>query len=159
MSVNVNLGTPVPVTVAPLPNREGAASVIAPGTTFQEGMWCISPDQEFVLILQTGNMVLYEVIGAPPPVRVGASFTGRTLWRTDAPASTNAYFVVQTDGNLVIYISPGQSIWSSGTFGIAPIGLYLQDDGNLVMYTLTPVWATNTPIAEEKKSEAAVQSA
>jgi hypothetical protein len=54
--------------------------------------------------------------------------------------------IMQTDGNLVIYVS-GTAIWASGTAGTGSANyLAMQDDGNLVIYTSAgkAVWASGT---------------
>lgn len=141
--IEVTLGTQVTTYPSPTPTKN--VSVIAPNTKFESSnMWCSSPNSEFVLILQTdGNLVLYRVIGAPSKLAPEAKFMGRSLWATNT-MSKEDYFVIQNDGNLVIYDKRNKAIWNSGTAGVVPIGLYLQNDGNLVLYTLTPKWATNT---------------
>ena len=63
------------------------------------------------------------------------------------------YLWVNYNGNLVLYTSSGNVVWSSGTTvaGNEISGYYLsiQDDGNLVMYNQADqaVWATGTSIA------------
>ena len=56
-------------------------------------------------------------------------------------------FVVQPDGNLVIY-DGGDAAWSTGTDGksVPPFKLVMQGDGNLVMYDGKgeSTWASNT---------------
>lgn len=66
-------------------------------------------------------------------------------------------FIMQTDGNLVLYakseINPGPSgdgygrvLWNSGTWGNSVTGVYMQTDGNLVIYNTAgaAIWHTNT---------------
>lgn len=150
---------------------KGFATVIALDTKFTSNMWCISPNAQYIVVLQEdGNFVLYKVIGSPPIsgstsfegqaiwslaqqsidkwVTAG-QFEGQALWATGTDGNSGDYFVVQLDGNLVVYNSSGAPIWASNTCGVASIGLYLQNDGNLVLYTGTaekpvPAWASNT---------------
>lgn len=54
---------------------------------------------------------------------------------------------MQADGNLTIYDSRGECIWSSGTTGHSNAYLAAQDDGNLVIYTADQrkaVWNSGT---------------
>jgi hypothetical protein len=57
--------------------------------------------------------------------------------------SANKYhvFIMQTDGNLVLY-SLGKPTWNSGTVGRTVDGVIMQSDGNLVIYAPgnTAVW-------------------
>ncbi len=67
----------------------------------------------------------------------------------DVLHSQNGYFrfVVQLDGNLVIYDVYNNVIWNSGTQNVGLSKLIMQPDGNLVLYTKnnnSAVWATNT---------------
>ena len=43
-------------------------------------------------------------------------------------------FIMQTDGNLVLYDTSGQPHWASKTQGNPGAFLNVQDDGNLVVY-------------------------
>jgi len=43
-------------------------------------------------------------------------------------------FIMQTDGNLVLYDTSGQPHWASNTQGNPSAFLNVQDDGNLVVY-------------------------
>ena len=56
------------------------------------------------------------------------------------------FLILQSDGNLVLYTSTGQPVWSSKTTGRSATLLSLQTDGNLVLYTSTgqPVWSSKT---------------
>lgn len=55
-------------------------------------------------------------------------------------------FVMQADGNLVLY-APSGAIWSSNTHGSGANHLRMQGDGNLVIYNHAdrPVWQSGTP--------------
>jgi len=55
-------------------------------------------------------------------------------------------FVMQSDGNLVLY-APSGPIWASNTVGSGANHLRMQGDGNLVIYNGAdrPVWASGTP--------------
>lgn len=55
-------------------------------------------------------------------------------------------FVMQADGNLVLY-APSGAIWRTSTVGRGANHLRMQGDGNLVMYdgANRPIWASNTP--------------
>ncbi|MEW6736336.1 MAG: hypothetical protein AB1489_33900 [Acidobacteriota bacterium] len=146
-TVQVTLGPSAPYTFTTLvPGGGGPANLVLPNTTFtSNGMWYPSPNQEYVTILQTdGNLVLYQVIGTAPPLKQGVTFTGKALWATGTNNNQNDTFVVQNDGNLVVYNSKGSAIWASNTNGKVPVGLYLQNDGNLVLYQATPAWASGT---------------
>src|SRR5262249_40488188 len=103
---------PIIVTVPVTDPVTAPGGNIPPGTTFQQGQWAISPNSLYVLVLQfDGNLVLYQVMGAPPSPN--STFAGCALWATST--STGATFAVQTDGNLVVYDSNSTPIWASNT--------------------------------------------
>ncbi|HWO20648.1 MAG TPA: hypothetical protein VNO30_17890 [Kofleriaceae bacterium] len=121
---------------------------IPPGTTMQQGNWAISANNLYVLIMQTdGNLVLYQVVGAPPTP--GGSFAGYAIWATmtNSTSDPGATFAVQTDGNLVVYDANQNALWASGTANQAPPQeLSIQTDGNLVLYDTAGgvLWSTGT---------------
>ncbi len=89
--------------------------------------------------------------GAPAPVPDRLSNNGALL------ASKNQYlrsadgrfrFVMQQDGNLVLYGPTGHPLWASNTVGRGANRAVMQSDGNLVLYTSSgkPVWASNTEL-------------
>ncbi len=143
VTVEVTLGQPIPGTTQS--SYTGVkATVIRVGTeVLNEQMWCTSPNEEYVFIMQSdGNLVVYRVIGNPPPFQPGSKFNGKDIWSSGTVnAKAGRKFVVQADGNLVIYDKDNKSPWSSNTAGV-PGGLYVQDDGNVVLYKLVPSWAT-----------------
>jgi hypothetical protein len=64
-------------------------------------------------------------------------------------AMSLAQFIMQNDGNLVLYSTfAGRTrvCWASGTNGRGGIFVEYQQDGNLVIYnaSMRPVWASNT---------------
>lgn len=80
-----------------------------------------------------------------------------TYWIATAPNPNNRFFVLQSDGNLVMYDACGLNIcpvWDSGTpkgssknpSGNNPYHLILQNDKNLVLYDAlgTPLWNSGT---------------
>ncbi len=80
-----------------------------------------------------GNVVLYNV------------GSGRAVWSTGTNGRATEIFVMQADGNVVLY-GGGRALWSSGTSGRSGATLAVQDDGNLVVYAPgnRAVWASNT---------------
>jgi hypothetical protein len=136
-------GAPATVTVQVGSQITAPGGNIPPGTTFQQGQWAISSDNVYALVLQyDGNLVLYQVIGAPPSP--GSSFVGYAMWA--ASTSSGYTFAVQNDGNLVVYDVNKTPIWATMTNGIQPKCLSVQTDGNLVLYDVNgqPRWATGT---------------
>ena len=102
-----------------------------------------SPSDLFRLYLQSdGYVVIYDTT------------TGEPIWRTPNSNSGNK-FIVQIDGNLVLYDKNGVTVWSTGTVGFPYSELVLQDDGNLVLsgsnqalitfrgdYTKNKIWSS-----------------
>jgi len=66
---------------------------------------------------------------------------GQSLWSCDG----RFQFVLQTDGNLVLYMS-GTALFASNTVGSGAAVAVMQDDGNFVVYTSggTAVWSSAT---------------
>lgn len=56
---------------------------------------------------------------------------GRVIWSTARRKVSSSKFVVQSDGNAVLYGSDGKPIWSTNTTGVSARELLLTDDGNL----------------------------
>jgi hypothetical protein len=57
----------------------------------------------------------------------------------------NSVLVMQTDGNLVLYVN-FKPIWATNTFSNLPHKLLMQTDGNLVLYdnSMRPLWNSST---------------
>lgn len=55
-------------------------------------------------------------------------------------------FIVQDDGNVVLYDRNNKPLWASNTQNVAVKELIMQDDGNLVLYRHDNVaaWASGT---------------
>lgn len=71
---------------------------------------------------------------------------GSALWALGADGLDVEFCVMQSDGNLVLYLEgSGRAVWASGTNGNPGSFLVVQDDGNLVIYKPnSPIWATST---------------
>jgi hypothetical protein len=74
--------------------------------------------------------------------------TGEQLQSGQSLGSNNGCFnfVMQGDGNLVLYAKGGVPIWNAGTTGKQGNVLIMQGDGNLVIYApgSHPVWDSKT---------------
>ncbi len=107
-----------------------------------------SSDERFTFIFQQdGNLVLYD----------GESQVDETpLWASNTVGRFAKYCLMQDDngfgaqfaGNLVIYDTSNNPIWTSGSVVGGVLGK-LQTDGNFVIYDSgnNPLWATGTNIA------------
>lgn len=60
--------------------------------------------------------------------------SGRALWSSRTNRSGADRAVMQGDGNLVVYTANGTAKWSSGTWGHGGAWLAVQNDGNVVVY-------------------------
>jgi hypothetical protein len=73
---------------------------------------------------------------------------GETLSPGQSIRSENGLyeFIMQTDGNLVLYNTENVALWNSGTNGKPVTMCIMQGDGNLVLYQSGPTadWASNT---------------
>ncbi len=119
-------------------------------------LWATSTFQrDATMVMQgDGNLVIYK--------------DGRAVWATATENNPGSKLAVQDDGNIVIYAPNGRPIWATMAMpahapcGLDPgtllqpgewvrscnqqMGLVMQGDGNLVLYTQDgrPLWATGT---------------
>lgn len=108
-----------------------ACSVLSSGDALSPGQTISSCNGKATLAHQTdGNVVVYQ------------NQNGVPLWNTVTPGQTTSSFIMQTDGNLVLYSGTGSPLWVSGTAGNSGAYLAMQDDCNLVVYSAsgTPLW-------------------
>ena len=109
-----------------------------------------------------GNVVLYNTAGqavwssgtvvpATPatPATPGRLLAGQGLLAGQSiHSSDNRFqFIMQADGNLVLYDPYNQALWASGTAGHHNVwDVIMQSDGNLVVYDAHghAIWASNT---------------
>ncbi|WP_083393338.1 peptidoglycan DD-metalloendopeptidase family protein [Curtobacterium sp. MMLR14_010] len=92
----------------------------------------------------TSNGLLWRVTTFQDRISSGAAIAPGTVLRSNAAAARS--FTMQTDGNLVQYVS-GKATWSSQTFGNPGAYAALQPDGNFVVYSADgrrALWASNT---------------
>jgi hypothetical protein len=116
------------------------AATLRPGHSLQVGRQLHSDNGRYTLTLQAdGNVVLYD------------NGNHQAVWATNTPRTDPANFIMQTDGNLVLYNSSGSPLWASNTNNNPGAMLAVQDDGNLVVYRAraptTPnnaLWASGT---------------
>lgn len=122
---------PIPTKPLPAPPALGCGR-LKTCQSLGQGEAVKSCDGRFRFILQNdGNLVLYQ--GTTP------------LWNSHTNGQDGHALEMQPDGNLVIYSSAGQALWSAGTWTHANATLAVQNDGNAVIYDgAAPVWATGT---------------
>jgi len=114
----------------PPPPDPSAPDTLQPGEQLSPGQSRTSQDGRFELSYQgDGNLVLYRLSDGHP------------LWATHTFAP--GVVEMQHDGNLVIYSTAGNALWSSGTAGYPGARLAVQSDSNLVIYDYYgfPVWS------------------
>jgi hypothetical protein len=102
-----------------------------PGETLGANQRLVSPDGQYVLVMQgDGNLVEY----APG---------NRPIWATGTNRAGSGV-EMQGDGNLVVYAPGHVPVWASGTGGVPNLHLEVQSDGNQVLYTSGHVarWAS-----------------
>lgn len=116
----------------------GGNAVWSSGTLHMSSPTYRSPDGKFVAAMQSnGNYTLTYTYNS------GGG--GDVLWSTGTAGHPEAYFVVQPDGNLVVY-EYGRPLWSTLTYGNPGAALTLQSDGNFVLYSTAnrPLYWTAT---------------
>jgi GH25 family lysozyme M1 (1,4-beta-N-acetylmuramidase) len=113
----------------------------------------------FFAVQSDGNLVIYTSAGTPlwssgtgpippAPSTCGKIASGEGLGPGDSVSSCLACFtfVMQGDGNLVLYHNGNGAIWATGTNGKNGYALEMQSDGNLVLYSNVgcPLWDSGT---------------
>jgi hypothetical protein len=109
-----------------------------------------------------GNLVIYDPANHPlwasntvaPGVPAAPSHTdqllpgqGLLVGQSIASADGRYRFVLQADGNLVLYAPGNAALWASNTAGHGDVwDAVMQSDGNLVVYNIRgrALWASNT---------------
>src|SRR5262249_1297993 len=117
--------------------------------SFQDFLF--SATRAFRLGLQyDGNLVLYGIDDSDLPVDITLGQYRRPIWATNTVGSNAHVWLMQGDGNFVVYDTYGdiigEAIWYSGTDGNPGAFLRVQDDGNLVVYSADGgvLWSSNT---------------
>jgi hypothetical protein len=121
------------------------SDVLLSGESIVPNQQRVSRDGRSALVHQDdGNVVLYK---------------GRTpVWATDTSGRTTAVFVMQGDGNLVLYDTAGAPLWDSETNGNPGAGMRVENDGKVVVYTtaLRPLWSsTDAPPTRRRRRRTA----
>jgi len=126
----------------------------ASNTNGKPGASLIVQNDGNVVIYDTGNHPLWAsntVVPAQPaaPTQAGRLLPGQGLLPGQSIKSADGRFkfIMQADGNLVLYGPQGQPIWASGTNGRFDVwDVVMQGDGNLVIYDghNHALWASNT---------------
>ncbi|PZV11647.1 MAG: lectin [Leptolyngbya sp.] len=99
-----------------------------------------------MLILAT--CLISGLVAVLPAYALDTLSPGQQLNRGESLASQNGCFtfILQDDGNLVLYQQGNKALWQAGTSGKAVARAVMQGDGNLVLYGYdnTPVWNSRT---------------
>lgn len=140
----------VAVTFVASPTLAASSITARPGNdaTLKAGGNLVSPNGQFTLVVQgDGNVVVYRsaCVGDPKCHTWATGTNGQT---------SNPLFVMQADGNLVLYngmLDPAKALWNIGPAAVAEYLLIMQDDGNLVVYSRSrPVWSVFTGRISDK---------
>lgn len=126
--------TPMPPTPTPTPPPMPQNDILRADEFLYPDDMLTSSNGAYVLRYQLdGNVVLYR------------TRDDKALWATNTSGDPDGFFLMQTDGNAVLYAG-GEPAWASGTEGAPGAYLIVQNDGNVVVYDATgmPLWATNT---------------
>jgi hypothetical protein len=101
-----------------------------------------------LLVVMTTAMLALAPAVATAATPASTLNPGGTLSAGQELASPDGHYdlVMQSDGNLVLYITGGRSVWSSKTSGQTGDHAVMQTDGNLVLYDASnqAIWSTNT---------------
>ena len=104
----------------------------------------ISPNSSYVLVQQgDGNLVAYNSAGS------------QYLWQSNTDGNVDAYTVLQSDGNLVVFSKSGKALWNSNTSGHSSDILTVDNSGYPVILAkngnvlFNPAPKAPTPPAKE----------
>jgi len=114
----------------------------ATGTERHTGAWlAVQADADIVVCTSRG--ALWASGSVDTELRPGEKLL--LGWYLEPPDRL-CRFVMQQDGNLVLYSASGQALWASNTRGIAVAFAVMQRDGNLVVYSKKgrAAWASGT---------------
>jgi hypothetical protein len=85
--------------------------------------------------------------------------SGSTFNAGNSVSNGQYFFILQSDGNLVLYKNGGSVIWSTNTQNRGIDHASMQGDGNFVLYArTTPIWSTSTSAPENNGSVFVVQN-
>lgn len=122
-STNTRTATPPPPPPPNNPTPPAGCGVLEPNVSLGRNEAVRSCNGRYQLVHQgDGNVVFYD------------TSNGRPLWHTHTDGRSTSTFVMQGDGNLVLYASGGSPLFNTGTQGHPGARLAVQDDGNLVIY-------------------------
>jgi hypothetical protein len=114
------------------------------------GDFLYSATRAFRIGLQNdGNLILWTIDDATLPQDITQGQYTRALWWANTQGSNAHSWVMQADGNFVVYDgenATGNAVWNAATQGNPNAFLRCQDDGNLVIYASNgaAIWNTNT---------------
>ncbi len=121
-------------------NRNIGSNSLSIEQKLASGDYIVSPNGRFVMVMQPdGNLVTY--------------YGKKAVWASNTSGQYDAYTVLQSDGNVVIYRKDGAPAWASNTMSSGANSLQLQDDGNMyIMAGTVQKYATNikVPYAKSK---------
>jgi hypothetical protein len=110
--------------------------------TLSVGQGFLDPTGEYVLMLQSSGLYVFQVIGPTPPS--SGSFNGKQLGYWEISSNNAQYFLAQTDGNAVISDAFGNLLSAANNGGYSALFLAIQSDGNVVLYTSCNSYTTGT---------------
>jgi ABC-type transport system substrate-binding protein len=96
----------------------------------------------------TTSVTTSTVIGDSPTTLRACVYGRGTVFNPGTGCrSDNALFLMQTDGNLVLYRADGRPKWHAGTYGNPGAFAVFQNDGNFVVYSASrdrALWNSRT---------------
>jgi hypothetical protein len=128
------------------------------GTQNHPGAYVVLQDDANLVVVSSGGVPLWSS-GSVNAYLYGQEYLNPGDYLTSP--NRQFQFIMQTDGNLVLYTWPanGVALWSSQTAGnVGAFAIMQQTDGNLVVYNssgLTALWSSGT--AGHPGANAAVQ--
>lgn len=94
-------------------NFKVLSNVLANGQSIRQGEAIRSPGEKYILILQTDGNLCFNQIDASAPNRMRGIKCTMTVGSED---KKGAVLTMQEDGNLVLYNSKGEPLWSTDTY-------------------------------------------
>ena len=128
----------------------GIAIPTAPGggnpttATLTMGQWIMDPTHEYVLMLTSQGLVLYQVIGNGDPTT--GRFQGSIKWGPEG-GDNSFVFCAQSDGNAVVYDNqfPTQwnPQWAANKGGSNAQYLFVNENGSFAVVQYSPTFTSD----------------
>lgn len=119
--------------------------LLKPGQSLKMNEFLLSKNRQYRLDYQSdGNLAIYDLTITYPQ---GTSPIHKQIWSANTQTHTPGKVEMQSDGNLGMWNSADQPVWSTNTANHRKRGVcaVLQDNGHLVVHVVSPGWDSSRP--------------